>query len=213
MLRAFLIFLLWANTAAAQNILMIGDSILDWNRGTNQSVSDYLEQELGTNVVNKSVSGAHFSAQGALAKALRLDIRGQNEPGDWDIVILDGGGNDLGNECWCRQCDETISEMISDDGKNGSIPTFLRKLTGNGHRVIWLDYYRAPSNSDFAPCTKAFEAFSKRLKKLQMAQVTIADAKSVYDPTDLSLFDDDLVHPSPKGAKRLATLLADVIRP
>jgi len=97
--------------------------------------------------------------------------------------------------------------------QNGAIPEFSAMLTSNGHKVIWLDYYQAPEGSNLNACAAVLADLSGRLRKLSLPNVSVVDAKDAIDPSDLSLFDDDLVHPSPKGGWVLAKHLAKVMQP
>ena len=47
-------------SSGTARIIATGDSMLAWNAASNRSVADVLEQRLGTNVVDRSVSGARY---------------------------------------------------------------------------------------------------------------------------------------------------------
>lgn len=213
MLRFLIPLCCFAPFAQADGVLMLGDSILDWNQDSRQTVADYLSEELDARVQNNAVSGAVFSANGLLDSWFGEDIQSQYVPGDWDYVVLDGGGNDIGEECDCGACEDTLEALISLDGTQGEIPEFLEALVTAGHKVIWLDYYRPPEGNPLEQCLPEFEAFTDRLQSMRITGVTYTSAAWAVGSQDLSLYDLDLLHPSPKGAALIAGHLADLIKP
>lgn len=214
MRHLLILLLLIAAPARAENVLVLGDSILAWHRAAGQSVADQLAASTQVTVKNKSVPGARFSHSGVLAAATGFDIRRQMRRGDWDVIVLDGGGNDLMGECGCRACGAVLNQLISDDGRQGEIPSFVAQLAKSGARIYWLDYYDVPTaGGPFAPCVDELAILSQRLQRLapRIQAMTYLSGKAVIDPDDLSHYDRDRLHPSRKGAALLGRYLAQKI--
>lgn len=196
----------WAET----RVLVLGDSILAWNRSRGQSIPQLLNTVPGLSVESRAVAGAAFSG----SQFLRREIRSQLPPGQWDVIVVNGGGNDLARECRCRGCAATLDQLVGADGKRGEIPAFLDALRARAARVIWLDYYPVSvRGGPFAPCIDELAVLETRMKAAAglRRHVDFVDAGAAYDRRDLSLYARDLVHPTPKGGARIATLLARAI--
>lgn len=201
--------------AQADSVLVLGDSILDWFDGTGASVPEQLEEQLGLPVENRAVGGAVFAARGPMDRLLGRDIRGQLPGGAWRAVVLDGGGNDLAQHCGCQACDAVLDALVTTDGRAGAIPDFVTRLRGRAEAVFWLGYYDVPTvGGPFGPCRADLAELETRLARMAdgLAWVHYVDGGAVYDPDDLTLYDADLLHPSRKGALRLAAHLADRMR-
>lgn len=195
---------------AETRVLVLGDSILAWNKTRGQSIPQLLDNVPGLTVESRAVSGAAFSG----SAFLRREIRGQLPRGQWDVIVVNGGGNDLARECNCRRCDGVLDQLVSTNGNAGEIPAFLDMLAGRATRVIWLDYYPVSvRGGPFAPCIEELATLEQRMQAAarQWPHVTFVDAGAVYNRRDLSLYDPDLIHPTPKGGARIATLLARTI--
>ncbi len=89
------------------------------NRTLGQSVADRLEALLGQEVVDKSVPGARFIYGLPISGAAGLRIPAQFAAGDWDVVVMNGGGNDILFGCGCGRCDGVLNRLISADGRPG----------------------------------------------------------------------------------------------
>lgn len=79
---------------AAQEIVVIGDSIMDWNSAS-ESVPGQLAAALGVPVDNRAVSGAQVNP-GLIERTLGKDIPSQLDGSSPDILVMTGGGNDFG---------------------------------------------------------------------------------------------------------------------
>ena len=75
-------------------MLAIGDSFFDFHSDDESSIPHVAAAELGKTVANASVSGA-LLLEGDEA------IPDQYVAGDWEWVIVDGGGNDVNDLCEC----------------------------------------------------------------------------------------------------------------
>ena len=100
-------------------ILAIGDSMMVWNGLIGQSIPDVLAEELAAPVVDRAVTGARMIYRLPITGAAGLSIPKQYRGGDWDWVILNGGGNDLWFGCGCGSCDAKLDRMLTADGTEG----------------------------------------------------------------------------------------------
>jgi acyl-CoA thioesterase-1 len=208
----FMMFLLLPVVAQAQErMLVIGDSILAWNRLNGNSIPQILDRMPQYQVTSRAFPGAAFSHSGNLRSMLQREIRAQLPRGQWDVILLNGGANDLARECDCTRCATTLDRMVSADGARGEVPAFLDRLRSRAQRVVWMDYYPGSvRGGPFAACTDELAEYQTRLSRAagRRPWVTFVDAGDVYDPRDLSLYSRDLVHPTPRGGARIAGLIA-----
>ena len=191
----------------SQNIIVIGDSIMDWN-GPN-SIPAQLSQELGLPVDDRSVAGAQISSS-FWERAQGLDIRAQLDGDRSDILVMTGGGNDLALACGCAEdCDEEVDVLLSRDG-SGELGDFLQDVVADGTQIFVLEYALPPSGgNEFTGCVPDLHVLSERIDA--MPGVTHVPVRHKIDPTDFSFYDEDRIHPSVKGASVMAELLAAAI--
>lgn len=62
---------------------------------------------------------------------------------------MDGGGNDLHDDCGCEACELVLDGLVSDDGRSGEIPDFVRRLLDDGPQVMVVGYYEIPSDARY----------------------------------------------------------------
>lgn len=196
-----------ASHAAAQSVIAIGDSILEWNDGA--SIPSRLSHELNLPVENRAVSGAEISS-GFWGGLRGFDIRKQLGDDRPDILVMTGGGNDLGESCECSQaCVQEVEVLITPDG-DGELGQFLNDVTSSGTKVFFLGYAQPPvGGNEFSGCVPYFETLAERVT--QIPGVTYVSVDGVIDPANLSLYDEDRIHPSIQGSDAMARLLADAI--
>lgn len=195
--------------AAADDVLVMGDSVMAWNRSAGASIGDALGRRLGRRVVNASVPGAQVEA-GVFGFA--LNIGRQYRRGDWDWVVLNGGANDLFRRCGCRQgCETVLDGLIAADGRRGRIATLAARLRGEGAQLMYVGYY-GPSGRGgaFDACTDELLELDRRVARMAdivpgIHFVDAGQAISSADPTDYA---SDNIHPGPRGSARIATLVA-----
>lgn len=92
---AFFLLLLTACAPRPDNnaqILAIGDSILAWNRLSGRDVITLVGEKTGLTVQSRAQNGANFMREGGITTQYRS--------GNWDYVILNGGGNDIASVCF-----------------------------------------------------------------------------------------------------------------
>jgi len=195
------------------DILMIGDSVLAWNRTSGRDVGAALGASLDRTVTNRANPGAQIRKRG-LASALGLGIPDQMIMRPWNWVVMNGGANDLGFTCDCTRCDDVIEALISSDGKRGAIPKLIARAQSTGAKVLWTGYYRAPNSGSFQGCRPGLVELERRIATLAQATpgVFFRDSEDVITPRDPSLYAADATHPSPKGSAVIGQYLAQTIK-
>jgi lysophospholipase L1-like esterase len=195
------------------DILMIGDSVLDWNRASGRDAGTALGTSLERTVTNRAVSGAQIRKRG-LAAALGLGIPDQLVMRPWNWVVMNGGANDLNTSCGCTRCDSVIEALISGDGKRGAIPKLIARARSTGAKVLWMGYYRAPNSDTFQSCQPGLAELERRIATLAQATLGVyfVDSEDVMTPRDPSLYASDATHPSPKGSAAIGLYLAQTIK-
>lgn len=196
----------------AGDILVIGDSVLAWNKGSGADVGQVIAAELGREVVSRAALGARIEA-GAGAALLGLRIPDQLSPGPWNWVVMNGGANDLRAACGCTACDAEIDRLISADGTGGAIPRLIAAARSQGAQVLWMGYYQAPMSGAFAACRPALVEIERRIARHARARngVVFVDAEEALDPADPALLASDRTHPSPAGSRVIGEYLARTI--
>ncbi|MEL6648447.1 MAG: SGNH/GDSL hydrolase family protein, partial [Pseudomonadota bacterium] len=195
-------------------ILVVGDSMLAFNRLNDASVADAIEQTLREPVVDRSIVGARFHYALPITGAAGMNITKQYVPGAWDWVVVNGGGNDLWMGCGCLVCDAKIDRLISEDGTKGTIPGFLSDLRQSGAKVIYVGYLRSPGRvSPIEHCRDEgakMEARIAKLAKLDRGLIYLS-LEDLVPHGDGSFHGIDMVHPSFKGSKAIGQIIANVI--
>ena len=127
-------------------------------------------------------------------------------------IVVNGGANDLSGQCDCTDCGGVLDRLISDDGRQGAIPTLVGDLRRRGSQVIWADYYTSPRYAGTA-CEAPYRVLETRLARMAAADngVTLVDMDDVFRSDDLTLFAPDRVHPSPKGSALIAGLAVPIL--
>ncbi|WP_299592223.1 SGNH/GDSL hydrolase family protein [uncultured Tateyamaria sp.] len=208
-----IVLVLWVMTGAASaeqiRVLAIGDSIMAWHKWTGRDIPSVMGDVLGARVDNQAVAASRFSNASALGRATGFDVRAQYRDGPWDVILINGGANDFLNDCRCRACHSVLNGLIAPD-LTGEVPAFLARLRRSGVQVIWMGYYASARSGQFIGCRPYLVEYDARLARL--AEVTpglrFVDSEDVIDPSDRSLFAFDGIHPSPSGARRIGTYLA-----
>ncbi len=204
------------SVSRAQNprILTMGDSLLSTNAMTGQSISHNVEKALGQEVIDRSVPGARIVYALPITGSLGMNIGKQYAKGDWDWVILNGGGNDLWFGCGCIVCKHKMDKLISKDGTKGKIPTLVRKLRATGAQVIYVGYLRSPGvGSPIEGCRNEGDELERRISRLG----EIDDGFYFLSNADLVPWGDrsyhalDMIHPSPKASKAIGQRIAKLI--
>ena len=188
-------------------VIVVGDSILAWHRGSGQSIPSIVSQSTDLRVSNVAVSGATFlGAQG---------IPSQFVASDWDWAIVNGGANDLQALCQTSDAQQMLDAIVSADGTTGAFPAFVGQVADQGAHVIVLGYYPiSDQGGPFAHCRGELDELAVRQSRMAdlFPSVTFVDSGRVIGSGDIAAYAPDLVHPSPRGAALIGQLLASVIR-
>ncbi|SLN60134.1 hypothetical protein TRL7639_03311 [Falsiruegeria litorea R37] len=195
-------------------ILAVGDSLMAWNSAWGSSIPHVMEDVLGEAVVDRSVRGAWMTVRDPNNTKGGINIPNQYVAGDWDWVVVNGGGNDLLFGCGCGRCSGMLDRMISKDGMSGQIPTFARRVRDDGARVLFTGYLRSPGLlTPIEHCKSAGDELEARLIKLASQEdgVIFVSNKDVVPSGGITYFSPDLIHPSRKSSRIIGRKLASVI--
>jgi lysophospholipase L1-like esterase len=195
-------------------ILVMGDSMLAWNGGTGQAVSDAMESALKEPVVNRSVIAARMIYPLPLTGAAGLNIPKQFRPGDWDWIVVNGGGNDLWLGCGCIACTRKLDRLAAKDASDGAIPDLIAQLRATGARVIYTGYLRSPGRgSPIDHCKKDGQELDRRVALLaeENEGVFFLSLDGLVPHGDLSFHAIDRIHPSIKGSAAIGARIATLI--
>ena len=185
-------------------ILAIGDSIFEWHIWNQHSVPEQLGRELGISVYNNAISGS------LITEETPTGIRNQYIEGDWEWVVMDGGGNDLNILCQCDKCSETQDKV------EAVYKEFLQQLLERENlKIIIWGYYGLPEKAKygFDECQDDFEELRRRQKKISDTneRIFFVDGSKEITGDDKSYFYIDKIHPSRKGTEVIGRQLSEVI--
>ncbi len=195
-------------------ILAIGDSLMAWHKLTGRSISQTVGKELDVSITDRSLSGARMIYRLPITGTIGFSIPRQYISGDWDWVILNGGGNDLWLGCGCRKCNRKLRKLISKDAQSGAIPKLITKLRKKDTKVIYVGYLRSPGKGSLIDhCRDEGDILESRISKLaeQDDGVHFLSLKSLVPHGDLSYHAADRIHPSVKASKAIGKLVANII--
>jgi len=195
-------------------ILAVGDSLMAWNSNLGASIPHTIEKALGEPVVDRSVRGAWMTVREAEEPGRGVAVPQQYVPGDWDWVIVNGGGNDLLFGCGCGLCGGILDRMISKDGMTGQIPTFARRVRDDGAQVLFTGYLRSPGLlTPIEHCKNEGDELEARLIELARKEegIIFVSNKDVVPSGGITYFSPDLIHPSRKSSRIIGRKLATVI--
>jgi acyl-CoA thioesterase I len=196
------------------DVLVMGDSIMTWNRTEDAAVSDALSRALDRPVATRAVPGASVLPGGDVYFAGQ--IPDQLPEGRWDWIVLNGGANDLQSFCGCNRCDAELDRLISEDGSRGAWPDLLSRVRPRARRGVVIVGYYGPSRTtpgSLAPCADELKVLDGRLARLaaRTEGLRFADVRpSFTGPPEH--YAPDRNHPSPRGSAVIASLVAREIR-
>lgn len=202
--------------APDSRILVIGDSVMWWNEESGRSVAQELASAISRPVINLAVPGARISHPSAASKAQGLDIRSQYVSRQWDWVVVEGGANDLGDECGCNRCEATLDKLIAADAKSGEWVQLVNRVRSGGASAVVVGYYALPSQGSadgLAQCNDALSELNKRLALLadQDEKVRFVSMAKAMNPGEPGDYDPDRIHPSPRGSRAIARRIGSAI--
>ncbi|MFK7752179.1 MAG: SGNH/GDSL hydrolase family protein [Sedimentitalea sp.] len=195
-------------------ILAMGDSMLAWHATSHQSVSHALEKQLGEEVIDRSVVGARVLYELPISGALGLNIAKQYRPGNWDWIIVNGGGNDLWLGCGCFRCDRKMNRLALEDGSDGEIPRMIARLRMSGAKVIYVGYLRSPGvGSLIEHCRTEGNELERRIARYADTDegVHFVSLAELVPHGDRSFHSADMIHPSIKGSATIGAYIARII--
>lgn len=196
-------------TAASGEVLVVGDSLLAWHAPRCRSVPDYLSEASGLSVVNAAVNGAQLTGG-------RHPIPEQYLDGAWSWVVMNGGGNDLNQQCECGDaCEDVMDALIDPTDWSGAAPALAARALAAGGRVALMGYYEMPESAWYGlgRCGAQFDILNARYAAYAAATdgVTYIDAGEAMQWDRRSQYDFDKVHPDPAGASALAAQIAEAM--
>ncbi|MAU53452.1 MAG: GDSL family lipase [Roseovarius sp.] len=195
-------------------ILMMGDSLLAMHKLAGASVGATLRAALGEPVVDNSIAGARFLYRLPISGAIGFSIPKQHRRGDWDWVVLNGGGNDLWLGCGCSRCERRMDRLISRDGRRGAIPGLVSGLRQSGAQVIFVGYLRTPgAGSPIEQCADEGDELEARVARLAALDrgVHFLSLAGMVPFGDLSYHALDRIHPSIKGSRAIGLRISRLI--
>lgn len=204
-----------APTDQPTRILAMGDSLMAWNNISGQSIPNTVAKTMREPVVDRSVSAARIIYRLPISGSAGLNIGKQYKPGDWDWIIVNGGGNDLLLGCGCIACDTKLDKLISTDGTKGAIPGMVSDLRKTGAKVIYVGYLRSPGvGSVIEHCRSEGDILEQRVT--QMAElddgVYFLSLRDLVPRGDRSYHALDMIHPSIKASTAIGNKIAAIIR-
>ena len=205
-----------ADDTAPPRILVIGDSLLASHGLTGRSVGHHLSRILKEPVQTNPVGGARMIYNLPITGSMGLSIPKQFRPGDWQWVVLNGGGNDLWLGCGCNKCDRKLDRMISEDGRRGVIPGLVSRIRQSGAQVIYVGYLRSPGfDTPIESCKDEGDALEARIARLAELDngITFHSITDLVPAGDLTFHAVDRIHPSLKASRAIAERIARIIRP
>ncbi|MDR7126321.1 SGNH/GDSL hydrolase family protein [Pseudotabrizicola sp. 4114] len=196
-------------------VLVLGDSMFATNRANNKAVADVLEAELGAKVLDRSVFAARYFHPLPISGAAGMRLSTQYREGDWDWVVMNGGGNDLLLGCGCSLCQGVLDRLVTKDGRGGAIPSFVARIRASGARVVYAGYLRNPGmGTPIKHCGPAGNELDRRLTLMAGfdAGVTFVPMADLVPYRDTSYHGIDRIHPSYKGSQGIGARIAAVIK-
>jgi acyl-CoA thioesterase I len=155
--------------------------------------------------------GARYFFYLPIAGEAGLRLPAQYREGDWNWVVLNGGGNDLVFGCGCGKCAHMLDRLISKDGRHGAIPDLVARIRAGGAKVIYAGYLRNPGTSTpVKACKPAGDELDRRLGLMSGfdSGVTFLSMADIVPYGDLTYHGIDRIHPSPKGSKAIGLRIA-----
>ena len=195
-------------------VLVMGDSLMAWNGTSQRAVSDVMEERLQVEVTDRSLSAARMIYRLPVSGAAGLSIPKQMPKGDWNWVVLNGGGNDLWLGCGCTACGRKMDRLATRDGSSGAIPDLVNQLRSKGAKVIYTGYLRSPGlGSPIVHCKDEGEELDRRAARMAARDegVFFLSLAGLVPHGDRSYHALDMIHPSVKGSDAIATRIVNLI--
>ena len=195
-------------------ILAMGDSMMASHRITRRAVSHSIAKALRAQVTDQSVLGARIIYRLPITGSMGLNIGRQYRKGEWDWIVINGGGNDLWLGCGCSRCQRRMNQLITEKGTGGEIAKLVVKLRKTGAKVAYVGYLRSPgAGSPIEHCRDEGDELERRITRLAslvdgVYYVSIAD---MVPHGDRSYHAADMIHPSIKASRKIGQRVARTI--
>lgn len=202
-------------TRGETRILAMGDSMMAAHKISGRAVSHSVSRHLNEPVQDQSVVGASMTYALPISGAMGLNINQQYRSGNWDWVVLNGGGNDLWLGCGCGACEAKMERLISADGTSGKIPLLISKIRHTGAQVLWLGYLRSPGvGSPIESCRDEGDELEARIARLakRWHGVHFLSNANLVPHGDRSFHGADMIHPSLKASNVIGARVSQYIR-
>ena len=189
-------------------MIAVGDSILSWHKEDGDSIPEVAGRELGAVMGNASEPGAPLLGDDDWT------IPNQYRSGPWSWVVINGGANDLMDECDCRNCGSVMDRILSADGTAGELRRLADRAVSEGARVAVVGYMNLLPDSEESPrCNDELDTLHERQRAMTdaMPNAVYVSAAEVMDGTDARMYDDDKLHPSVRGSRGVGLLLAETM--
>lgn len=148
----------------APRILTMGDSLLAGHSDIGVSIADRLAVHLGEQIADRSLATARMDQRSGGSA-----IPSQYVTGDWDIIVLNGGGNDITTNCLCAACNNSIDHLIGPDGQSGEIASLVTFQLATGADVIYVGYLRNPNvMAALDGCSSAALELERRIEQMAL---------------------------------------------
>ena len=196
-------------------ILTMGDSLMAWNNISGQSIPKTVSQALDEPVLDRSVSAARIIYRLPISGSAGLNISKQYQTGEWDWIIVNGGGNDLLLGCGCMACDRKLDKLVTDDGTTGAIPGMVSDLRKTGAKVIYVGYLRSPGvGSPIEHCRNEGDILEQRVSRMADLDdgIYFLSLRDLVPHGDRSYHTLDMIHPSIKASTAIGTKVAEIIQ-
>ncbi len=189
---------------ADQDILAIGDSLLS-SHTPEDDIASVAARELNLSV-----------GLGAIGGTTLLDSGDSGIPqtylnGAFRVLIVSGGGNDLGS-CDCGGgCGDVLDAMLSEDATTGAVVDLVDEAVSDGKKVAWIGYMRPQADAEeFADCGGELDIYRARLSMLDATQedLVFVDGAEIGTGVETELYAPDGYHPSEAGSLALGQALA-----
>jgi len=213
----YVVFFMGTQTGMSQaqpRILVMGDSMMASHSLSGRAIPHVIAHRLKQPIANRAVSGARIIYNLPITGAMGLSIPQQFRKGEWDWVVLNGGGNDLWLGCGCHKCDRKMDRLISESGLKGQIPSLIAKIRKTGAKVLYVGYLRSPgANSPIESCKDDGDVLEQRVGTLakKIKGVYFLSNKDLVPNGDRSFHGLDMIHPSIKGSNAIGTRIARFI--
>ena len=189
-------------------MIAVGDSILSWHKEDGDSIPEVAGRQLGSVMGNASEPGAPLLGDDDWT------IPNQYREGPWSWVVINGGANDLMDECDCRNCGSVMDRILSADGDSGGLRRLADRAVSEGARVAVVGYMNLLPDSEESPrCNDELDTLRDRQRAMtdSMPDAFFVNAADVMDGTNARMYDDDKLHPSVRGSRGVGLLLAEIM--